>query len=166
MIELIRDRALRDRIVAVWQELWAASEFTDIGDVPTSGSIPYPNLPHSRAVLSLCVKQVYSIELEPALATQAIERLRRLGYTNVVTKQGDGYEGWPDRAPFDRVILTAAPPRIPQALIDQLAPGGILVAPEGDRTSQELVVIKKDRNGQVSRRAVTPVMFVPMRKAA
>ncbi|MBL8699919.1 MAG: HD domain-containing protein [Alphaproteobacteria bacterium] len=54
--ELIRDRALKDRIVAVWQELWAASEFTDIGDVPTSGSIPYPNLPHSRAVLSLCVR--------------------------------------------------------------------------------------------------------------
>jgi len=121
---------------------------------------------YQAAVLSLCVKDVYSIELEPELAKEAAGRLRELGYANVNSKQGDGYAGWPERAPFDKIILTAAPPEIPTKLIDQLAPGGILVAPEGDRIGQDLVVITKDRNGKMSRRSVIPVMFVPMRKAA
>lgn len=146
-------------IVALMTELLEPKKTDRVLEIGTGSG-------YQAAVLSLCVKEVYSIELEPELAREAIERLRQLGHRNVVARQGDGYAGWPDRAPFDKVILTAAPPQIPRALIDQLAPGGILVAPEGDRMSQELVVIKKDRNGQVSRRAVTPVMFVPMRKAA
>ena len=146
-------------IVALMTELLEPKKTDRVLEIGTGSG-------YQAAVLSLCVKEVYSVELEPDLARETIARLRQLGYANVVARQGDGYAGWPDRAPFDKVILTAAPPQIPRALIDQLAPGGILVAPEGDRMSQELVVIKKDRNGQVSKRAVTPVMFVPMRKAA
>jgi protein-L-isoaspartate(D-aspartate) O-methyltransferase len=87
--------------------------------------------------------------------------LNRLGYKNVNVRLGDGYAGWPEQAPFDRIILTAAPPKIPQALLDQLKPGGRLVAPEGDRY-QELVVIDKNADGSLTRRPSIPVMFVPM----
>lgn len=121
---------------------------------------------YQAAVLSKLVKQVYSIELDAGLARDAAARLRELGYSNVITKQGDGYAGWPDQAPFDKVILTAAPPEIPQTLIDQLKPGGILVAPEGGREGQELILITKDKRGRINRRSTIPVMFVPMRKSS
>jgi protein-L-isoaspartate(D-aspartate) O-methyltransferase len=86
-----------------------------------------------------------------------------LGHRNVTVRQGDGYRGWPERAPFDRILLTAAPPDIPRALIDQLAPGGRLVAPVGREAGQKLVVVDKDAKGKVSQRDAGPVLFVPMR---
>jgi protein-L-isoaspartate O-methyltransferase len=83
-------------------------------------------------------------------------------FKNVTVRTGDGFAGWPDRAPFDRIILTAAPVEIPQKLISQLALGGRLVAPVGPALNQELLLLTKDRNGNVSRRSVASVAFVPM----
>ena len=120
---------------------------------------------YQAAVLSVLVERVFSIELEPELAREARGRLELLGYRNVNVKQGDGYKGWPEQAPFDAIILTAAPPEIPRTLIEQLKPGGRLVAPVGS-SEQELVVISKQRDGRTRRRSVLPVRFVPMRKAA
>ena len=92
--------------------------------------------------------------------SEARARLAELGYENVHVRAGDGYRGWPEQAPFDAIIVTAAPPAVPQPLIDQLAVGGILVAPVGD-VDQELVVMEKTANG-LERREVIPVRFVPM----
>lgn len=120
---------------------------------------------YQAAILSALVKEVYSIEIVPELGASASALLRKLGYHNVYVKIGDGYQGWPEKAPFDRIILTAAPPEIPQTLIDQLAPGGKMVAPVGQGVwDQELYVIEKDKHGKVSRRAVYGVRFVPMVK--
>lgn len=117
---------------------------------------------YQAAVLSMLVKDLYSVEIVPELATRSAEVLKRLGYENVHVKQGDGYKGWPEHAPFDRIILTAAPPAVPQALLDQLKPGGKLVAPVGGNLNQELLVIDKSADGKIRRRTVFPVMFVPM----
>ena len=118
---------------------------------------------YQAAVLSPLVKQVYTIEIVPELASRSAELLKKLGHSNVVVRRGDGYAGWPEEAPFDGIILTAAPPEIPKALIDQLKPGGRLVAPVGRTVfSQELVLVEKDRNGRVRERSVLPVRFVPM----
>lgn len=116
---------------------------------------------YQAAVLGQLVKEVYSIEIVPELAARAKETLRRLGQANIHVRQGDGYAGWPEQAPFDRIILTAAPPEVPQALIEQLAPGGRLVAPVG-RAYQELTVIDKTKDGKIRRSRSIPVRFVPM----
>ena len=118
---------------------------------------------YQAAILSGLVKEVFTIELEPELARSGAERLRLLGYSNVIVKQGDGYRGWPEQSPFDRVIVTAAPPEVPQSLIDQLKPGGRLVAPVG-RGEQWLQVIDKGHDGKIKRQSVLPVRFVPMRR--
>lgn len=118
---------------------------------------------YQAAVLSRLIDEVDSIELVPELARDAGRRLRELCYTNVFVRQGDGYLGWPEKAPFDRIILTAAAPRIPQTLVDQLKRGGKLVAPEGE-SYQELVVITKAADGRIERRRGIPVIFVPMRR--
>jgi protein-L-isoaspartate(D-aspartate) O-methyltransferase len=115
---------------------------------------------YQAAVLGELADQVYTIEIVEALAEESRARLAELGYENVHVRAGDGYRGWPEHAPFDAIILTAAPPAIPQPLIDQLAPGGILVAPVGD-VYQELVVMEKTARG-LERREVIPVRFVPM----
>jgi len=116
---------------------------------------------YQAAVLARLVKHVYTIEVVEPLGKQAQARLAELGCRNVTVRIGDGYEGWPEQAPFDKILLTAAPPDVPQKLIDQLKPGGRLVAPVGTGW-QELVVIDKDASGRVRRRTEFPVMFVPM----
>lgn len=118
---------------------------------------------YQAAVLSPLVSHVYTIEIVPELAKSARETLRRLGYQNVTVRHGDGYKGWPEEAPFDRIIVTAAPPSIPTALTDQLVKGGRLVAPVGSAFNQELTVIDKRPDGSLARRSVGAVMFVPMR---
>lgn len=117
---------------------------------------------YQAAVLSLLVRDVYTIEVVPQLAEMGASALKRLGYKNVHVRKGDGYRGWPEQSPFDSIILTAAPPEIPQALIDQLAPRGRLVAPVGGRDDQQLVIVDKDANGGLRRRTAFPVLFVPM----
>jgi protein-L-isoaspartate(D-aspartate) O-methyltransferase len=116
---------------------------------------------YQAVVLALLVKEVYTIEIVPELAKRAEGDLKRLGYDNVHVFCGDGYRGWPDKALFDGVIVTAAPETIPQPLMDQLKTGGRLVIPVGQRYSQELVVITKTERGPF-RETVIPVRFVPM----
>jgi protein-L-isoaspartate(D-aspartate) O-methyltransferase len=118
---------------------------------------------YQAAILSRLVKQVYSLEIIDELAEQAGERLHRLGYDNVETRTDNGHFGWPEHAPYDAILVTAAAPWIPPALIEQLKPGGTLVIPVGEQDiGQELRVVSKDAQHQVSERNVLPVIFVPM----
>jgi len=107
----------------------------------------------------------YSVEIVEELGREAGRRLARLGYANVKTRIGDGYGGWPDAAPFDLILVTAAPDHVPPALIAQLKPGGRLVIPVGAVYDvQELTLIEKDQAGKVRSEAVIPVRFVPLRR--
>jgi protein-L-isoaspartate(D-aspartate) O-methyltransferase len=119
---------------------------------------------YQAAVLSRLVAQVYSIELVEPLARNATERLKALGFDNVTVRQGDGYKGWPEHAPFDAIVVTAAASHIPPALIEQLKPGGRMVIPVGERFSiQHLMLVDKDPDGRThTSRAVLPVRFVPL----
>ncbi len=118
---------------------------------------------YQAAVLAELCKEVYSIEIIPPLARKADSLLNELGYTNVHVRTGDGYEGWPGAAPFEGIIVTCAPEAIPQPLVDQLANGGRIVIPVGGEWEvQQLVVVRKDRNGKISSKRQYPVRFVPM----
>ena len=116
---------------------------------------------YQAAVLSPLVKHVYTIEIVKMLARRADSTLKALSYNNVTVRWGDGYKGWPEEAPFDRIIGTAAPPEIPKALIDQLKPGGKMVLPVGTNW-QEIVVLTKTKSGKIQKKNVLPVRFVPM----
>ncbi len=115
---------------------------------------------YQAAVLAEIASEVYTIEILPDLAAHARAVLNALGYTNIRTRVGDGYVGWPDAAPFDRIIVTAAPDHVPQPLIEQLKVGGKMILPMGG-ADQELVLIEKDERG-TSRHSTIPVRFVPM----
>ena len=115
---------------------------------------------YQAAVLAELAREVYTIEVIPELATQAASRLRELGYGNVRARLGDGYAGWPEHAPFDAIVVTAAPPTVPEALKAQLKVGGRLVVPVGTY-DQELLVIVRTPDGFTERRLM-PVRFVPM----
>ncbi|HZF95475.1 MAG TPA: protein-L-isoaspartate(D-aspartate) O-methyltransferase [Allosphingosinicella sp.] len=117
---------------------------------------------YQAAILSGLVREVYSIEIVAPLAASAAARLAELGYANVTVRAGDGYAGWPEHAPFDRIIVTAAAPHVPQPLVDQLRPGGRMVIPVGAGEDEQLMLIVKDARGHVSRRAILPVRFVPL----
>lgn len=118
---------------------------------------------YQAAVLSRLVGRVYSVEIVKPLARQAAQRLTALGYANVEVRHGDGYAGWPDRAPFDGIIVTAGAPHVPKPLLDQLKPGGRMVIPVGPALSrQQLKLITKDARGRVSERMIIPVRFVPL----
>lgn len=118
---------------------------------------------YQAAVLAECVAKVYSIEIVPALGQRAAALLKELGYTNVDVRIGDGYQGWPDAAPFDAILVTAAPDHVPQPLIDQLKPGGRLVIPVGSQIGgQDLLVVEKSGDGRTLKRSALPVRFVPL----
>ena len=118
---------------------------------------------YQAAVLSRLVREVYTVEILEPLGREAAERLRSLGYKNVTGRVGDGYGGWPEESPFDLILVTAAPERIPPALLLQLATGGRLVVPVGPAGAvQSLQLIEKDQNGKLHTREVLPVRFVPL----
>jgi protein-L-isoaspartate(D-aspartate) O-methyltransferase len=118
---------------------------------------------YQAAVLAHIVSRVYSIELIPALGNDARRRLEELGYGNIEVRIGDGYAGWPDKAPFDGIVVTAAAPSVPQALIEQLKPGGRMVIPVGgDGEMQFLKVLTKRADGGIDEKRVLPVRFVPL----
>ena len=119
---------------------------------------------YQAAVLAEIVDTVYTIEIVPELAKESAERLKKLGYKNVIGKYGDGYKGWPKYAPFDIIVVTAAAEKIPQPLIDQLAENGRLVIPVGAPSSvQELILLEK-KNGKIERSRLTFVRFVPFKR--
>jgi len=120
---------------------------------------------YQAAVLAELVAHVYTIEIVEDLAKRAAADLKRLGYTNVTVRAGDGYQGWAEAAPFDAVIVTCAPERVPQPLINQLKNGGRLIIPIGSSWNQELVLLRK-RGVKLEQQAVLPVQFVPMTGAA
>jgi protein-L-isoaspartate(D-aspartate) O-methyltransferase len=118
---------------------------------------------YQTAILAELAKEVVTIEVIEDLATAAAARLEELGYQNVDCRVGDGAAGCPERAPFDGIMVTAAAPSMPQALVEQLAPGGRLVIPLGrDPLSQELLLVEKDAEGAVHERHLFPVAFVPL----
>ncbi len=115
---------------------------------------------YQAAILGELAGEVYSIEIVPELADRARQTLDALGYKNIHVRTGDGYRGWPEQAPFDRIMVTAAPDHVPQPLVDQLATGGRLVIPVG-RTEQDLLLITRTPTGVVQQRTI-PVRFVPL----
>jgi protein-L-isoaspartate(D-aspartate) O-methyltransferase len=141
-------------IVALMSELLALRPESRVLEIGTGSG-------YQSAVLGELAREVYSIEIIPDLARSASEKLRTLGYANVIVREGDGYRGWPEKAPFDGIIVTAAPPRIPEPLLDQLAPGGRMVIPVGG-FFQELKVFTKNPDGSVGEKGIIPVRFVPM----
>ena len=116
---------------------------------------------YQAAILAELVAEVYSIEIVAPLAKDAEATLQRLGYKNVHVKVGDGYQGWPEYAPFDAIIVTCAPDEVPQPLIDQLKEGGRMIIPVGERFAQQLYLLEK-KNGHLKESVTLPVRFVPM----
>jgi protein-L-isoaspartate(D-aspartate) O-methyltransferase len=168
--ELLRPQAYQDRalpigsgqtisqpyVVALMTELLEPSKRQKVLEIGTGSG-------YQAAVLAALVGHVFTIEIVPELAQSAAAVRERLGIRNVTVRYGDGYQGWTEKAPFDRIVLTAAPPEIPQSLVDQLRPGGRMVAPVGDSLFvQSLVVVNKLADGSVRKRSVIPVAFVPM----
>ena len=118
---------------------------------------------YQAAVLAEIVSRVHSIEIIASLGNEARKRLEELGYGNIEVRIGDGYKGWPEKAPFDGIVVTAAAPRVPQALVDQLKPGGRMVIPVGgDGEIQYLKLLVKRADGGVDEKRVLPVRFVPL----
>lgn len=119
---------------------------------------------YQAAILAEIVNKVYTIEIIPELAKEAADRFNKLGYRNIIARQGDGYKGWPEYSPFDIIIVTAAPDHVPQPLIDQLAENGRLVIPVGAPSAvQELILIVK-KNGKIEKKNLTLVRFVPLKR--
>ena len=116
---------------------------------------------YQAAILSFLCRRVYSIERLRPLLVEAETQIRRLRITNITTKVGDGARGWPEGAPFDRIILTCAPASIPEALLNQLKTGGIMVAPEGRDRAQALVTVRRTETG-FEKEELLPVKFVPL----
>lgn len=141
-------------IVALMTQLAGAREGMRALDIGTGSG-------YQAAVLGEICREVYSIEIVEPLAKEAKKRLADLGYKNVAVRQGDGYQGWPDKGPFDVIIVAAAPDHVPQPLVDQLGPGGKLVIPVGD-WYQELLVVERGKDGKIRRDRGIGVRFVPM----
>jgi protein-L-isoaspartate(D-aspartate) O-methyltransferase len=118
---------------------------------------------YQAAILSRLTNYVYTIEIVDELAKESSSRLKKLGFKNVSVRSGDGYKGWPEEAPFDRIMVTAAPEEIPDMLVEQLAEGGIMVIPVGKQFDiQYLWVITKEIGGSIKKEKILPVRFVPM----
>jgi protein-L-isoaspartate(D-aspartate) O-methyltransferase len=142
-------------IVALMTELLALKPGDKVLEIGTGSG-------YQAAILAELAAHVYTIEIIPALAQRAEQTLRRLGYTGVRVKAGDGYLGWPEYAPFDAIIVTCAPEQVPRPLADQLREGGRMVIPVGPQwTSQTLYLLRKHQ-GKLTQQAVIPVRFVPM----
>jgi len=141
-------------VVAVMTEALALSPTDRVLEIGTGSG-------YQAAILGKIVKEVYTIELLPELARQAQELLEKMGFTNIQVKAGDGYKGWPQAAPFDAIIVTAAPPEVPAALLEQLKVGGRLVIPVGNMGDQRLYLIKRLDSG-FEKKEIFPVRFVPL----
>src|SRR5205823_6534548 len=117
---------------------------------------------YQTAILAELVKDVYTIEIVEPLAKEASARLARLGYSNAHAKTGDGFQGWPEVAPFDAIIVTCAPDKVPQPLTQQLKEGGRMIVLVGSGFMEQRLYLYESKNGQLAQRAILPVRFVPM----
>jgi protein-L-isoaspartate(D-aspartate) O-methyltransferase len=143
-------------IVAISTDLLGVDNSSVVLEVGTGSG-------YQAAVLAEIVSRVYSIELIETLGKSAAKRLAELGYGNIEVRIGDGYAGWPERAPFDGILVTAAAPRVPQALVDQLKPGGRMVIPVGGEGEiQYLKLLTRRADGGYDEKRVLPVRFVPL----
>ena len=143
-------------IVALPTDLLQIDSGSTVLDVGTGSG-------YQAAVLAEIARQVYSIEVIEPLGREAAGRLAEIGYRNIEVRIGDGYQGWPEQAPFDAIVVAAAAPEVPAALVEQLKPGGRLVIPVGaDGHAQYLTVVTKRADGSVAERRVLPVRFVPL----
>jgi protein-L-isoaspartate(D-aspartate) O-methyltransferase len=142
-------------IVAYMTEIARPAKWNKVLEIGTGSG-------YQAAILAEIVDTVYTIEILPELAKQATSRLAKMGYKNIVTKQGDGYNGWKEHAPFNIIIVTAADDHIPQPLIDQLAENGRLVMPIGSPSSAQQLVLATKKNGKIDKRKLTMVKFVPL----
>jgi protein-L-isoaspartate(D-aspartate) O-methyltransferase len=142
-------------IVALMTDLLDPRETDKVLEIGTG-------LGYQAAILAELVGAVYSVEFIEELADGAIQRLRRQGYRNIHVKKGNGYHGWPEHAPFDKIILTTAPELIPPPLLQQLKPGGRMVLPAGLADAQQLLLIEKSPDGSMTSREILPVRFSEM----
>ncbi len=143
-------------IVAIMTDLVEAGPGDRVLEVGTGSG-------YQAAVLAEVADEVYTLEIIPELARRAHRDLQRLGYTNVTARQGDGYFGWPEHAPYDAIVVTAGATHVPPPLIEQLKPGGRLIIPVGSRfLTQQLLLLTKAADGSVTTRQVLPVRFVPL----
>lgn len=143
-------------IVGLMSELLEIDEESRVLEIGTGSG-------YQAAILAYLTPHVYSIEIVEALAEQAAKNLRAQGYEDVHLRQGDGYLGWPEAAPFDAIIVTCAPDHLPEPLWEQLKPGGRIVIPVGEQlTTQDLVVVEKTEQGERRSRTITGVRFVPL----
>jgi protein-L-isoaspartate(D-aspartate) O-methyltransferase len=163
-----RDKAYFDMALPIGESQTISSPY--IVAVMTEALDPKPNdkvleigtgSGYQAAVLSPLVKEVYTIEIVPPLGETATKLLRRLGYKNIQTRIGDGFQGWQEAAPFDKIIVTCSPEKVPQPLQDQLAEGGLMVIPVGERYQQTLYLMRK-KNGVLEQETLRPTLFVPM----
>ncbi len=143
-------------IVALMTDLAGVDQNSKVLEVGTGSG-------YQAAVLAELANHVYTIEIIEALGLRAEQDLQRLGYENVTVRIGDGYAGWPEQAPFDAILVTAAIEKVPQPLLDQLKPGGRLVIPLGKvRSSQTLTLVEKTLEGKIVYHEILPVAFVPL----
>ena len=142
-------------IVAYMTEIAKPSKWKKVLEIGTGSG-------YQAAVLAEIVDTVYTIEIIPELAKQATARLAKMGYKNIVTKLGDGYNGWKEHAPYDIIMVTAADESIPQPLIDQLAENGRLVMPIGSPSSAQQLVLATKKGGKIEKRKLAMVRFVPL----
>lgn len=142
-------------IVAYMTELSKPAKWKKVLEIGTGSG-------YQAAVLAEIVDTVFTIEIIPELAKEAAERLTRLRYRNIVTKTGDGYNGWKEHAPFDVIMVTAADDHIPQPLLDQLAENGRLIMPVGSPSSAQQIVLAIKKNGKIERSKLAMVRFVPL----
>ncbi len=167
--ENVRSRSYENRPLPIGEgqtisQPYIVALMTDLADVgPESVVLEIgTGSGYQAAVLAEIVEHVYTIEIVEPLGRRAAETLERLGYDNVTVRVGDGYQGWPEFAPFDAILVTAAPEQIPEPLIEQLATGGKLVVPVGEQNrSQSLQVLEKEPGGGIGVTDVLPVIFVP-----
>jgi protein-L-isoaspartate(D-aspartate) O-methyltransferase len=147
-------------IVAIMTELLELDEDCNVLDIGTGSG-------YQAAILAELCSRVWSIEIIPSLGLAAVERLARLGYTNIEVRIGDGYSGWPEQAPFDGIIVAATGDEIPPPLLAQLKPGGRIIMPLRNRAGAEtLVVAYKERDGRISTTDILPVRFVPLTRGS
>ncbi len=142
-------------IVALMTELLGLRGTENVLEVGTGSG-------YQAAVLAEIVKKVHTIEILPRLAQSAAARLKALGYAGVVVRTGDGYQGWPEAAPFDAIVVTAGATHIPEPLVAQLAEGGVLVIPVGASTAAQELIQGRKTKGRLVTRAIAPVRFVPL----